>query len=91
MEHACVNPYCSCAECDCEPPCSCGLALVGHSTEEVWDAGAGELRYTVDVAVPPRASGVVADTASTTSMTTTVTTTVITVAGARSATARRTR
>ena len=31
MEHACVNPYCSCAECDCEPPCSCGLALVGHS------------------------------------------------------------
>ncbi|HET9547640.1 MAG TPA: hypothetical protein VFO97_07380 [Desertimonas sp.] len=47
MEHACVNPYCSCAECDCEPPCSCGLALVGHSTEEVWDAGPGELRYTV--------------------------------------------
>ncbi len=47
MEHACVNPYCSCAECDCEPPCSCGLALVGHSTEEVWDAGTGELRYTV--------------------------------------------
>ena len=47
MEHACVNPYCKCEDCDCEPPCTCGLVIVGHSTEEVWDAGAGELRYTV--------------------------------------------
>ena len=47
MEHACVNPYCSCDDCDCDPPCSCGLALVGHTTDEVWDAGTGELRYTV--------------------------------------------
>ena len=47
MEHACVNPYCKCEDCDCEPPCACGLVIVGHGTEEVWDAGAGELRYTV--------------------------------------------
>ena len=47
MEHACVNPYCSCDDCDCEPPCSCGLVLVGHTTDEVWDAGTGELTYTV--------------------------------------------
>ena len=47
MEHACVNPYCSCEDCDCAPPCSCGLVLVGHTTDEVWDAGIGELSYTV--------------------------------------------
>jgi hypothetical protein len=47
MEHACVNPYCSCDDCDCEPPCSCGLVLVGHTTDELWDAGTGELTYTV--------------------------------------------
>jgi hypothetical protein len=47
MEHACVNPYCSCADCDCEPPCSCGLVLVGHTTDEAWDSGTGELTYTV--------------------------------------------
>ena len=47
MEHACVNPYCSCDDCDCQPPCSCGLVLIGHTTDELWDAAAGELRYTV--------------------------------------------
>jgi hypothetical protein len=47
MEHACVNPYCSCDDCDCEPPCSCGLVLIGHTTDELWDAGTGELTYTV--------------------------------------------
>ena len=46
MDHACVNPYCSCHDCDCEPPCTCGLVKVGHFTDEV-DAGTGELRYTV--------------------------------------------
>jgi hypothetical protein len=47
MEHACVNPFCSCKNCKCEPPCTCGLVKVGHLTDEVWDAGTQELRYTV--------------------------------------------
>jgi hypothetical protein len=47
MEHACVNPYCSCQNCKCEPPCTCGLVKVEHLTDEAWDAGTQELRYTV--------------------------------------------
>jgi hypothetical protein len=54
MEHACVNPYCSCEDCGCAAPCTCGLAKVGHRTEEVWDAGVQELRYTVTSSYRPR-------------------------------------
>jgi hypothetical protein len=54
MEHACVNPYCSCKDCGCAPPCTCGLVKVGHSTEEVWDGGVQELRYTVTSSYRPR-------------------------------------
>ena len=57
MEHACVNPYCSCEDCGCTPPCTCGLAKVGHRTEEVWDAGVQELRYTVTSSYRPRPRG----------------------------------
>jgi hypothetical protein len=46
--HECVNPYCDCfPSCGCEAPCTCGLVLVGHTSDEQWDATNGELRYTV--------------------------------------------
>jgi hypothetical protein len=54
MEHDCVNPYCSCTDCGCAPPCACGLVKVGHRTEEVWDSGVQELRYTVTTTYRPR-------------------------------------
>jgi hypothetical protein len=50
MESKCVNPYCDCKPCHCEPPCTCGLTYVRRATEEVWDAGAHELRFvTTDI------------------------------------------
>jgi hypothetical protein len=54
MEHACVNPYCSCKDCGCAAPCTCGLVKIGHCTEEVWDGGVQELRYTVTTCYRPR-------------------------------------
>jgi hypothetical protein len=55
MGTSCVNPFCSCRECRCEPPCTCGLVQVGHTTDETWDGGALELRYTVTSRYRPRA------------------------------------
>lgn len=53
MNNGCLNPYCECDPCRCERPCACGVAKVAYATDEVWDAGRQELRYTTTTTYRP--------------------------------------
>ena len=52
-----VNPYCECDPCRCQPPCTCGLRLVGHEITTEWDPEHERLRYSVTDLYGPDADG----------------------------------
>ncbi len=49
-----LNPYCTCAPCNCTPPCTCGLKLTARETRTEWVEDEGCLRHVVTEVWEPK-------------------------------------